>query len=403
MNIDKIKNSFPFFNKHSGSDTCIYLDSAATTHKPQPVIDSIVQYYSQYSTNVHRALYPLASEVTNQFETVRADVAKFINSEKNNIVFTKSATEAVNLVAYSWAMKNIQENDSILVSAMEHHSNLIPWQVIAERKQANLIYIPINKKGELDIEQFNKLISQNVKLVAITHQSNVLGTINPIKQIIQIAKNHGALTLIDAAQSISHKDIDIKSLKCDFLVFSGHKMLGPTGVGVLYGKTELLENMDPFLYGGQMINHVELYGSTWNSIPAKFEAGTPNIAQVLGLGSAINYLSSIGCSSIDKYLIELTDLYFEELKSIEGMEIYGLSKNRGPIISFNIKGVHPYDLCQLMGEQNVCMRGGHHCAQPLLETLNIKSSNRISFHLYNSKNEIPIFMDKLKKTLKLLR
>ena len=316
------------------------------------------------------------------------------------------------MLAYGWGLDNLKRDDIILISEMEHHSNLIPWQFIAQKTGCHLKYIPMLDDGTLDMDAFDSLLSNKVKFLSLTHQSNVLGTINPIQNMIQKAHQHGALVMIDAAQSISHHKIDIKSLDCDFLVFSGHKMFASTGVGVLFGKYKLLEKMSPFMYGGQMIDQVSLKKSTWNKVPLKFEAGTPNIAEVISLGAAIDFIELLGAVNIKKYLDEITNSYLKVLKSFSDITIYGKHSicikeephlERGPVIAFNIEGVHPYDFCQIMGQHNICLRAGNHCAQPLLDKLGTNSTNRISFQVYNSIDEINFFEEKMKKTINLLR
>jgi len=400
--MDNIKKQFPIFN-HYKENELIYLDSASTTQKHESVLFELNNYYKKYSANIHRSVYPIAEKATNKFEESRLKVSNFINSKSEEIVFTKNATEAINVLAYSWGLNNLKKNDVILISEMEHHSNLIPWQFISKKTGCTLKYIPMLDNGVLDIDYFNSIILNKVKFVSLIHQSNVLGTINPIKDMIAKAHQHGALVMIDAAQSISHHKIDVKSLDCDFLVFSGHKKFASTGVGVFFGKYDLLDKMDPFMYGGQMINQVNLKESTWNSVPLKFEAGTPNIAEVISLGAAIDFIESLGRSNIKSYLEQITNSYLELLNNFSNITIYGSQSIRGPVISFNIEGVHPYDFCQIMGQHNICLRAGNHCAQPLLDKLGTTATNRISFQIYNTVDEINIFEEKLKKTIDFLR
>ena len=396
-----IKDSFPIFS-HNRKGNFLYLDSASTTLKHKAVINSLNQYNNQFSANVHRGLYPIAEKATNEFEKVRSKVAKFINSNKDEIIFTKNTTESINLVAYSWALDNLKKNDVILISEMEHHSNIVPWQFIAKKTGCILKYIPILEEGSLDLNSYKALLSSEVKFISLIHQSNVLGTINPIKEIIQIARNYDLKILIDAAQSISHDKIDVQSMDCDFLVFSGHKIFASTGVGVLFGKKDILTNMNPFMYGGQMINRVGLKESTWNDVPYKFEAGTPNIAEVISLGPAIEFIESIGQENMSKYLKDIYNTYLDLFKKYSNITIYGSTKNTGPVISFNIKNIHAYDFCQIMGQHNICMRAGNHCAQPLIDKLGVSSLNRISFQIYNTVDEINYFEEKLNQTINLL-
>jgi cysteine desulfurase/selenocysteine lyase len=401
MNMKSIKDSFPIFSDNRKGNF-LYLDSASTTLKHKAVINSLNQYNSQFSANVHRGLYPIAEKATNEFEKVRSKVAKFINSNKDEIIFTKNTTESINLVAYSWALDNLKKNDIILISEMEHHSNIVPWQFIAKKTGCILKYIPILEEGSLDLNSYKALLSSEVKFISLIHQSNVLGTINPIKEIIQIARNYDLKILIDAAQSISHDKIDVKSMDCDFLVFSGHKIFASTGVGVLFGKKDILNTMNPFMYGGQMINRVGLKESTWNDVPYRFEAGTPNIAEVISLGPAIEFIESIGQENMSKYLKDIYNTYLDLFKKYSNITIYGNTKNTGPVISFNIKNIHAYDFCQIMGQHNICMRAGNHCAQPLIDKLGVSSLNRISFQIYNTVDEINYFEEKLNQTIKLL-
>ena len=401
MDMNSIKDFFPIFS-HYKKNNLLYLDSASTTLKHRAVTASLNKYNNQFSANVHRGLYPMAEKATNEFENVRSKIAKFINSDIDEIIFTKNTTESINLVAYSWALDNLKKNDIILISQMEHHSNIVPWQFIAQKTGCILKYISILQDGSLDLDSFNKLLSSKVKFISLIHQSNVLGTINPIKKIIQIARSYDLKILIDAAQSISHDKIDVQSLDCDFLVFSGHKIFASTGVGVLFGKKDILSSMNPFLYGGQMINRVELEESSWNDVPFKFEAGTPNIAEVISLGPAIEFVESIGQENISKYLNKIYKTYLDLFKKYPSITIYGDTQDTGPVISFNIKNIHAYDFCQIMGQHNICMRAGHHCAQPLIDKLGVSSLNRISFQIYNTADEVNYFEEKLNQTINLL-
>jgi len=396
-----IKNQFPIYKEFLNKNF-IYLDSASTTLKHESVISKLEEYNSQYSANIHRSVYPIAEKATNEFEKSRFKVANFINSKSEEVIFTKNATEAINLVAYSWGLSNLKKDDIILISKMEHHSNIIPWQFVAKKTGCTLKYISILDDGTLNMESFDSLLSTKVKLISLIHQSNVLGVVNPIKKIIRKAHQNDTLVMIDAAQSISHIEIDVDKIDCDFLVFSGHKMFGPTGVGVLYGKYKLLDQMEPFLYGGQMINKVNEQTSTWNELPLKFEAGTPNIAEVISLGASIDFIVSLGFSKINQHLNSITNTYLELLNTFEEITIYGQTNNRGPVISFNIKNVHAYDFCQIMGQHNISLRAGNHCAQPLLNQFGTNSTNRISFQIYNSLDELNYFEQKLKETITLL-
>jgi cysteine desulfurase/selenocysteine lyase len=396
LDIIKIRSDFPIFADKS----LIYLDSAATTQKPKKVIDAVSDFYSNYYANVHRGIYDLSIKATEAYHSVRQKVANFINaSDWRSIVFTGGTTESINLVAYSWARNNLNKNDEILITEMEHHSNIVPWQLVAEETGVILKYIPINLDGTLDLSNIDELITNKTKLVSVIHQSNVFGTINPIKKILTHAKKVNAITFVDAAQSIPHSYVDVQDLDCDFLAFSGHKMLGPTGIGILYGKTKILESMSPFMGGGDMINSVTMSESTWNDIPYKFEAGTPNIAQTIGLGAAIDYINEIGISNIHEYGKYLLGIALEKLRSIEGLEIYGhQNSNSGAVISFNLEGVHPHDLSQFLNQDGIAVRAGHHCAQPTMDILGISSTIRASFYLYNTEKEIDLLCESLRKT-----
>ena len=397
-----IRKDFPLINQIIDGKSLIYLDSAATTQKPQVVIDSLSEYYSEYNANIHRGIYQIAEKATLEFESVRDRITSFINAkDRSEIIFTKSTTESINLVAYSWGRKFLTSDDEILITEMEHHSNNVPWQLVAQSTGATLKYIPVNDDGEL--EDPLHYINEKTKLVAIIHQSNVLGTVNPVEQIISKAHEFGAKVLVDGAQSIPHLPIDVQDMDCDFFTFSGHKMMGPTGVGVLYGKKEILKEMDPFLGGGEMINEVSMDAVSFNELPWKFEAGTPNIAQVIGLGTAIDYINKIGLDIINQQAELLKEYALERISKIEGVTIYGHSQNRGPVVSFNIEGVHPPDLAQLLDQQNICIRVGHHCAQPLLTKFGITSSARASFYVYNVTQEVDMLIQGIEKAILILK
>jgi cysteine desulfurase/selenocysteine lyase len=388
-----IKADFPIFN----SSDLIYLDNASTTQKPSKVLKEIDSFYKETNANVHRAIYSIGNEATRRFESAREKVAKFINAPSSKeIVFTSGATESINLLARS-LVSNLEPGDEILLSAMEHHSNIVPWQMMAEKFKVKIKYLPINKIGELDLNNSEQYFTSRTKIVSITHISNVLGTINPIEDLSKMAHKVGALFISDGAQGVPHMQVDVAKLGCDFYAFSGHKMLGPTGIGVLWGKTKLLEELDPFMGGGEMIETVSFEESTWNEIPYKFEAGTPNIAQAVGLGAAVDYLDSIGMKNIQEHEKKLTDYAFDKIKDIEGIRIHGSSKKKSGVISFNIKDIHPQDLAQFLDQDNIAIRVGHHCAQPLLSLLNETSTARISFYIYNSEEDIDKFCDSMIK------
>ena len=380
----KVKSDFPIFN----NSDLIYLDNASTSQKPQAVLDTINSVYTKSNANVHRALYSLGTEATEKYEDSRKKIANFIgaHSEKE-IIFTSGATESLNLLAYSLS-SDLGPEDEILISEMEHHSNIIPWQQLAKRTGAKIQYIPITTDGELDLSEVNNLFNSNTKIVSITHVSNVLGTINPIKKISSMAHQYGAVLIIDGAQGAAHKKINVKDLGCDFYAFSGHKMLGPTGSGVLWGKLNLLDHMEPFMSGGEMIDKVTMTSATWNEVPYKFEAGTPNFIQAIGLGAAVEYLESIGMDQITDHEKELTSYALNKLQTINNIKIHGSGNNRIGVVSFNIENIHPHDLAQFLNEYNIALRVGHHCAQPLLSKLNETSTARLSTYLYNDEQDI---------------
>ena len=384
LSVSDIKKDFPILS----DPTLIYLDSAATSHKPKTVLEAVDKFYREANANVHRAIYNLGSEATERFESAREKVAHFINAQsEKEIIFTGGTTGSINLLAFSLGIQ-LGPDDEILVSQMEHHSNLVPWQLATQRSGANLRYIPITESGELDLKDPGKYFNHKTKIVSLTHMSNVLGTINPIFEIGQMAHDVGAIFIVDGAQSVSHLPVDVQELGCDFLAFSGHKMLGPTGVGVLWGKMELLNSMHPFMGGGEMIDTVNMESSTWNSVPYKFEAGTPNFAQAIGLGVAVDYLSELGMDSIQAHEHELTAYALKKLNEIEGLQIHGSPKYRGGVISFNLNGTHAHDLAQFLNEDNIAIRVGHHCAQPLLNALGETATARISFYIYNNTSDI---------------
>ncbi len=395
-----IKNQFPIFSSFKDKQF-IYFDNAATTQKPSSVLNAINDYYTKYNSNVHRGVYNIAEVATNNYESVRDKVRRFINAkESKSIVFTKGATESINLVANSWGSKNLSKDDEILITEMEHHSNIVPWQIISKITGAKLRYIPV-ESGQLDLNNLDQYINNKTKLVSVIHQSNVFGTINDIEKIIQLSHKVGAKVLIDASQSITHKQIDVQNLGCDFLVFSGHKIMGPTGVGVLYGKSEILSNMPPFLSGGEMIDTVNMNETTYNDIPWKFEAGTPNIAQVIGLGKAIDYINDFGINNVEDLLSKLGDYLFNSLKNILGITIYGSTSSH--IASFNIKDVNPYDLAMILDQYGICMRVGHLCTQPIMLKNNISSMSRISLYIYNDFNEIDFVISKINEAISKLQ
>jgi cysteine desulfurase/selenocysteine lyase len=387
----KIKKDFPIFT----DSNLVYLDNAATSQKPQAVLDAVDSLYKEANANVHRALYSLGSEATERFENSRKKVANFINANSKEIIFTSGTTESINLLARSLG-NTLKSGDEILISEMEHHSNIVPWQLAAKRTGATLRYLSIKKTGELDLSEPEKYFTKKTKIVSLTHMSNVLGTINPIKSLAKLAHNVGAIFIVDGAQGASHLPVNMKELDCDFYAFSGHKMLGPTGIGVLWGKTKLLEEMEPFMGGGEMINTVSMESSTWNDIPYKFEAGTPNFAQAVGLGAAIDYLENIGMEAIELHEKTLLNYALNKMNHMDGIRIHGSAKDRGGVISFNVDGIHPHDLAQFLNEDNIAIRVGHHCAQPLLKTLGESATARLSFYIYNDENDVDKFCDSLR-------
>lgn len=397
--LKNIRNDFPLLSSTNRAKPLVYLDSAATTQKPRQVIDAVSSFYESNNANVHRGIYQLSEQATKSYENVRKSVADFIGTaDPRSIIFTSGTTESINLVAYAWGRKNLKPGDEILITEMEHHSNIVPWQLTTRETGANLRYIPILKNGTLDLSDPEKYFTKKTKLVSIIHQSNVFGTINPVKQIIDYAKSVGAITIVDAAQSVPHANINVEELGCDFLAFSGHKMLAPTGIGVLYGKTKILEEMIPFLGGGEMISSVSMESATWNEIPYKFEAGTPKIAQVIGLGAAIEYLNKIGMDDVQKHGQDLLKYALISLSNIPELTIYGDSTNRGAVISFNVDNVHPHDLAQFLDQDGIAVRAGHHCAQPIMTKLGLSSTTRASFYLYNTKKEIDALCESIVKT-----
>ena len=397
LDVKNIKNDFPTFK--SKEKNFIYLDSASTSQKPQSVIDSVSSYYDSYSANIHRALYEIGEKATDKYESVREKVRQFMNvPDSHSIIFSSGTTESLNLIAYAWGTKNLNKDDHILITEMEHHSNLIPWQLLSSRSNSSLDYILLNNDGTLELESLEKKILSKTKIISVSHQSNVFGTINPINKIIDEAKKVGAITVIDGAQAVPHMKVDIENLGCDFYAFSGHKMLGPTGVGVLIGRKTILEKMDPFMGGGEMINTVTMEKSTWNDVPWKFEAGTPNIAQVIGLGAAIDYIEKIGIENIHQHEQALLKHGLDIFSQDENIVLYGNPEIRGAVIPFNVKNVHPHDLAKFLDTDGICIRAGHHCTQPIMNRLGINATARASFYIYNTKNDIEKLAESIKKT-----
>ncbi|HDU7528272.1 TPA: cysteine desulfurase [Listeria monocytogenes] len=401
IDIQKIRADFPILAQEINEKPLVYLDNAATSQKPKQVIEALTHYYEFDNANVHRGVHTLAARATDAYESARGKVAKFIHArEVAEIIFTRGTTSAINLVVDSYAEANIEAGDEIVISYLEHHSNLIPWQQLAKRKGAVLKYIELEEDGTISVEQAKKTIGEKTKIVALAHVSNVLGTITPIKEIAAIAHQFGAVILVDGAQAVPHMEVDVVDLDADFYAFSGHKMMAPTGIGALYGKRELLDAMEPTEFGGEMIDFVELYDSTWKELPWKFEAGTPIIGGAIALGAAIDYLAEVGLENIHAHEQALASYAMEEMSKIEGITIYGpkdASKRCG-LVTFNLEGAHPHDIATILDEDGVAIRAGHHCAQPLMKWLDVSSTARASFYIYNTKEEIDALIDGLKLT-----
>lgn len=404
MNIDEIRKDFPILSTKIYNKPLVYLDNGATTQKPQCVIDAICTAYSTINANVHRGVHYLSQEATNQAEEARRTVADFINAKSvREVIFTKGTTESMNLVAHSFCKRYCKPGDEIIISAMEHHANIVPWQLQEEICGVKLRVVPISAEGELQLDELKKMISSKTKLISITHTSNVLGTVNPIEEIIEIAHQANIPVLLDAAQAVQHTVIDVQKLDCDFLVFSAHKMYGPTGVGVLYGKEDLLNEMPPYQGGGEMIERVSFEGTTFNELPFKFEAGTPNYIDVIAFGKAIEYIQSIGLEKIEEYETELLNYCTEKLTAIEGLKIYGTAKKKCSVISFLVEGIHHYDMGMMLDKMGIAVRTGHHCAEPLMHIMGIEGTVRASFAFYNTKDEVDHLVQGIKKAISLFK
>ena len=398
--MNNIKKDFPLLE----NENITYLDSGATTQKPIQVIKAVEEFYQKYNANPHRGAYSLSVEATEQYENTRTKIAKFINAKhREEIIFSKNATESLNLIAYSYGLDNLKKDDEVVISIMEHHSNLVPWQKITKQTGSKLNYMYINENYEITDEEIESKITDKTKIVGITHVSNVLGTINNVKEIIKYAHKKGAVVIVDASQSIPHMKIDVQDLDADFLVFSGHKMFAPLGIGVLYGKRELLNKMNPFLMGGDMIEYVYEQKTTFAPLPNKFEAGTQNVEGVVGLGAAIDYINSIGYDKIQEHDREIVEYAREKLSKLDYLDIYMTpnAENHSAVISFNIKGVHPHDVASILDSENVCVRSGNHCAQPLMRFLDIDSTCRASFYIYNTKEDVDRLVAGIEKAYKM--
>lgn len=404
LDLNKIRDDFPILKRKINGKPLVYLDNAATTQEPKQVINVLVDYYQNHNANIHRGIHTLAEEATSMHEEVREKIARFIGAKsKEEIIFVRNTSEAINLVAYSWGRNFLKKGDEVILTEEEHHSNIVPWQLIAGEKKIKLKFIPVTKDGLLDINVFKKLLSQKTKLVSLIHISNVLGTINPVEEVIKLTKqkNPKILVLIDGAQAVPHMKVNMVKLACDFYAFSGHKMLGPTGIGVLYGRKEILNQMPPFIAGGDMIREVYLDHSVWNDLPYKFEAGTPNIAGAIALGVAADYLKKLGLDNIFKHEQDLTDYALAKLTKIGQLTVYGpqTTRNKTGIISFTIKDIHPHDVAQILDSFGIAIRSGFHCAMPLHQKLKIPATCRVSFYLYNTREDVDKLVFAIKKTI----
>jgi len=400
LNVHEIRKDFPIFQRETKPGIpLVYLDSTATSQKPLAVIEAMDNFYRRSNANIHRGVHTLAEEATALYEQARVKIARFINAPSaHQIVYTRNTTESINLVAYSWARANLKAGDLVILTEMEHHSNLVPWHMLQVERGVELDFIPVTEDGLLDLEAYKTLLARNPKLVSFTQMSNVLGTINPAAEIIRLAHDAGAVTLVDAAQSVPHFKVDVQALDADFLAFSAHKMCGPTGIGVLYGKTALLESMPPFLGGGDMIKEVKLRSFRPNTLPYKFEAGTPAIAEAVGFGAAVEYLSAVGMDAIAAHEHEITEYALERLEEVPGVKVFGPSaQHKGGVAAFTLDGVHPHDVAQILDQDGIAVRAGHHCAQPLHEKFGIPASSRASFYLYNTRDEVDLLVNGIYK------
>jgi len=404
FDVNKIRNDFPILKQKINGKPLVYFDNAATSQKPQIVIDTLRKYYEEYNSNIHRGVHFLSAKATDRYEAARNRIKEFINADKSGeIIFTKGTTEGINLVASSYGEKFLKESDEVIISEMEHHSNIVPWQLLRDKKKIVLKIIPVSDSGEIIFEEFEKLISKKTKFVSIVHISNSLGTINPVKEMIKVAHKHKIPVLVDGAQSVPHSQIDVRYLDCDFFAFSGHKVFGPTGIGVLYGKKEFLEKMPPYQGGGDMIKNVTFEKTTYNDLPYKFEAGTPNVAGVIGMGAAIDYVNFVGMGNISAYEKELLKYATEKLTQIPELRIIGTAKRKASVISFLVGKIHPYDAGTILDQLGVAVRTGVHCTQPIIDRFKIPGTVRASFSFYNTKEEIDILEYGIKKVIKMLK
>ena len=403
LDVMNIRKDFPILAREVYGNRLVYLDNAATSQKPRSVIQTLVDYYEGYNSNVHRGVHALSMEATDRYEEARQKVADFIGADTSeSIIWTRNTTEGVNLVANTWAQDQIKEGDEIVLTEMEHHSDMVPWQMVTQERGATLRYLRLGDDGKLELDDIDSIINDRTKMVSIVHSSNSLGTINPVKEITARARAVGAAVMIDGAQSVPHMPVDVQDLDCDFLAFSGHKMLGPTGIGVLYAKREILETMEPFLTGGEMVLSVTLDGADWNDLPMRFEAGTPNIADAIALGAAVDYLDSTGMDNIRRHEVLLTGYALSRLREIEELVIFGAeaAEDRGGVISFHTPDVHPHDLGTYLDQQGIAVRTGHHCTMPVMRKLGVPATTRASFYLYNTEEEVDHLVDSLKSALR---
>ena len=404
LDVQRVRRDFPILTRTVHGRPLVYLDSGASSQRPLAVIDAVSHYEQTSHANIHRGVYVLSEEATAAYEQAHVRVGQFINADWDEVVFTRNTTEALNLVAYAWGLHTLRAGDEVVVTQMEHHSNIVPWQQIARHTGATVRYIRVDAQGHLDLEHAATLIGPRTKMVSVTHVSNVLGTVNPVRELGEMAHVHGALLCVDGAQSIPHMPIDVRALGCDFFAFSGHKMLGPTGIGGLYGKRQLLEQMEPFLYGGDMISEVTFEGARWNELPWKFEAGTPAIAQGIGLAVAVEYLQGLGMTAVQAHEHTLVQYALERLGQMRDIEVYGpAADQRGGVVSFNLSGAHPHDMASILDQHGVAIRAGHHCAMPLMHVLGINGTCRASFYVYNSVDEIDVLVEAIGEARRILQ
>ena len=406
FNVNKIRADFPILKRRIGGRPLVYLDSAATSQKPKQVIDAIRRYYTEYNANVHRGLHRLSEQATVAFEQSRDKFAQFIGAKTSKeMVFVRNTTEALNLVIFSWGRTNLRAGDHVLLTESEHHSNIVPWQMLSKEKGIKLDYVRIDDDGILNWDSFNELIKEGPKALSLAHVSNALGTINPVKQMAREAHKVGAIVVVDAAQSVPHMPVNVADLECDFMAVSGHKMLAPTGIGVLYGRYDLLDHMEPVMGGGEMIREVHLQDARWNDLPWKFEAGTPNIEGAIGLGVAVDYLSRLGMENVRRHEKDITKYALDQLADVKGLVLYGTRdvEKRGAAISFNLGDIHAHDLATILDTQGIAIRSGHHCAQPLMERLRVPATARASFYIYNTKKEVDVLVKALESARKMFK